>query len=90
MKRRGSSFGVGDKMRMNIIRNAANAGDGGNQSNSSEKADGTVQAVFEVSENKEKEILLKKTLTLPPKVSQPNIIFRKEKKNRNKVTEFFS
>lgn len=54
MKRRGSSFGVGDKIRMNIIRNAANAGDGGNQSNSSEKADGTVQAVFEVSEIKRK------------------------------------
>lgn len=65
-------------MGMNFIRNTANAGDDGNQSNSSAKAVGTMQAFFEMSENKEKGILLKKTLTLLPKVSQPNIIFRKK------------
>lgn len=78
LKGRGSNFGVGDKMRMNFIKNVANAGDNGNQSNSSSKAVRIVQAFFEVSENKEKEIFLKKTLTLLPKVSQPNIIFRKK------------
>lgn len=60
-------------------------GEDGNQSNSPAKAIGSVRVFFEVSENKEKGMLFKKTVTL-----LPNEEHHPQKEHKKKAAAFFS